>query len=86
MSFFDDAFLQAMYLLGFGLGLPLGVLLVIGLFLAVFQSATQVQEQLLSFFPKIGVGFLLLYLGGNRFLGMSSEYLKDMIFMLSQVK
>lgn len=86
MRFFDDAFLQAMYLLGFGLGLPLGILLVLGVCLGVLQSATQVQEQLLSFFPKVGVGFLLLYLGGSRFLGMSSEYLKEMILILSQVK
>jgi flagellar biosynthesis protein FliQ len=81
----DEALLQMMYLLGYGLGIPLALLLVTGLFLAILQSATQVQEQLLVFFPKILLGSVLIYFGGNSFLSLSSEYLRQMILMLRYV-
>ncbi|MBN2722612.1 MAG: flagellar biosynthetic protein FliQ [Deltaproteobacteria bacterium] len=43
---------------------PLGVSLLTGLFVAVFQSVTQIQEQTLSFVPRfLGVSLSLLLFG-----------------------
>jgi flagellar biosynthesis protein FliQ len=40
------------------------VALVIGLLVSIFQAVTQIQEQTLSFIPKIvGLGFVLIVLG-----------------------
>ncbi len=85
-TFLDDALLQMMYLLGYGLGIPLGLLLLIGFILAVLQSATQVQEQLLTFSPKILLTAVLIYFGGSSFLTISSEYLRQMIHVMVYIK
>lgn len=85
-SFFNEAMLQMMYLLGYGLALPLAVLTCLGFILAILQSATQVQEQLLVFFPKILLSAALIYFGGNAFLALSSEYLTQMISLMKYVK
>ena len=47
------------------LGAPLLLVsLVIGLLIAIFQAATQIHEQTLTFVPKVvGIAFLLLVLG-----------------------
>ncbi|MCC6931683.1 MAG: flagellar biosynthetic protein FliQ [Deltaproteobacteria bacterium] len=43
--------------------IPLSVAMVVGILLAILQSATQIQEQTLTFLPKlIAVGFILLIL------------------------
>jgi len=38
--------------------------MLVGLTLSVIQAATQVQEQTLSFVPKVGAVFAVLYLVG----------------------
>lgn len=49
------------------MSLPLlGVSMIVGLVIAVFQAATQIHEQTLTFVPKlIAIGLLLLLLGGH---------------------
>ena len=43
----------------------LGITLVIGLIISLFQALTQIQDMTLTFVPKlIAVGILMLYLGG----------------------
>jgi flagellar biosynthesis protein FliQ len=43
----------------------LAVTLFLGLLVSVFQAITQVQEQTLTFVPKlIGVGLVLTFMGG----------------------
>ena len=42
----------------------LGVGMVVGLIIAVFQAATQIQEASLNFVPKlVAIGFLIVLLG-----------------------
>ena len=42
----------------------LGVGMVVGLIIAVFQAATQIQEASLNFVPKlVAIGFLIVILG-----------------------
>jgi flagellar biosynthesis protein FliQ len=51
--------------------------LVIGLLVSVFQAVTQIQEQTLSFIPKILAMAVVLVVGGpwmlNQLLGYTSE-------------
>ncbi len=49
------------------MSLPLlGVSMIVGLVIAIFQAATQIHEQTLTFVPKLlAVGLLLLLLGGH---------------------
>ena len=43
----------------------LAVTLILGLLVSVFQAITQVQEQTLTFVPKLfGVGLVLMMMGG----------------------
>lgn len=42
----------------------LGISLLVGLLVSVFQAMTQIQEQTLAFIPKlIAIGLILLFLG-----------------------
>ena len=48
------------------LALPiLGAGLIIGLIISLFQAVTQIQEQTLSFAPKVVIFFGILALGGG---------------------
>ncbi|HMO19081.1 MAG TPA: flagellar biosynthetic protein FliQ [Oligoflexia bacterium] len=86
MESVDYAFHGALNLLTTGLFIPLGVLLIGGLILAVFQSATQIQEQLLTFFPKVVMGFVFIYMGGKYFVGEMVDYLESMMNVISLVR
>lgn len=47
------------------IGLPLlGTALIVGLTISVFQAVTQIQEQTLSFIPKIAALVLVLLIAG----------------------
>jgi flagellar biosynthesis protein FliQ len=51
--------------------------LIVGLVVSVFQAVTQIQEQTLTFIPKILATFAVLLIGGpwmlNQLLGYASE-------------
>ncbi len=55
--------------------------LLVGLIIAVFQSATQIQEMTLTFIPKIiVVGVILLILGawmGSQIIGFTTELINS---------
>jgi len=50
--------------------------LLIGLIVSVFQAATQINEQTLSFIPKLVGVFLTLLLAGPWMLEMMVEYVR----------
>lgn len=50
--------------------------LVIGLIISIFQAATQINEQTLSFIPKLVGVFLTLLLAGPWMLEMMVEYVR----------
>lgn len=56
---------QALYLVLIASAPPVLLSLVVGLLIAVFQAATQIQEQTLSFAPKVIIVFGILALGGS---------------------
>ena len=52
--------------------------LVIGLVVSIFQAATQINEQTLSFIPKIVGVFLVLLLAGPWMLSYITEYFQHL--------
>lgn len=56
---------EALYLTLLASGPPIALALVVGLFISVFQAATQIQEQTLTFAPKLLVVFGVLALAGT---------------------
>jgi flagellar biosynthesis protein FliQ len=56
---------EALYLTLIVSGPPVALSLVVGLIIAVFQATTQIQEQTLTFAPKLVVVFGVLALGGT---------------------
>lgn len=54
------------------------VSLVIGLIISIFQTVTSIQEQTLTFVPKIIAVFLALILLGNWMLTQLTNYITDL--------
>jgi flagellar biosynthetic protein FliQ len=50
--------------------------LLIGLIVSIFQAATQINEQTLSFIPKLVGVFLVLLLAGPWMLSYITEYIQ----------
>ena len=53
--------------------------LAVGLLVSVFQAATQINEQTLSFIPKLLVTFFVLIIAGPWILNLLVEYMKALI-------
>ncbi len=56
---------QALFLVLVASGPPVVMSLIIGFMISVFQATTQIQEQTLSFAPKVVVVFGVLALAGG---------------------
>jgi flagellar biosynthetic protein FliQ len=52
----------------------LGTALIVGLAISIFQATTQIQEQTLSFVPKIIAVFLALYIFGSWMMTTLKEF------------
>ena len=50
--------------------------LIIGLLVSVFQAATQINEQTLSFIPKLVGMFVVLIISGPWLLGMMVDFMQ----------
>lgn len=53
------------------------VALVIGLFVGIFQAATQINDSTLSFIPKLVGVLLVLILAGSWLLSVLMEYMRS---------
>jgi flagellar biosynthetic protein FliQ len=64
MQVISEVCMDGLVLVLYVIGPPLGVAVAVGLFIAVMQAATQIQEQSLTFVPKlIAIGVTLVYSG-----------------------
>jgi flagellar biosynthetic protein FliQ len=63
----------------------LGVSLAIGLFIGLIQSATQLQEQTLSFVPKLAGVALVLVISGHWMLGQIIGFTHGLFDMIPQL-
>ncbi len=60
----------------------LGLSMVIGLIISVFQSVTQIQEMTITFVPKIIITFLTLMFFGSWMLGKLTDFLREVILSI----
>lgn len=58
--------------------------LVIGLIISIFQAATQINEQTLSFIPKLVGTFLVLILAGPWMLQIMVDYIRQLFESIPQ--
>lgn len=82
MESFDiaTAAAQRALLVAMELSLPLlAVGMVVGFLVSIFQAVTQIQEQMLSFLPKILATGLVLFLLLPWLLSVITDYMKEMI-------
>lgn len=54
------------------------VSLVVGLVISILQTVTSIQEQTLTFVPKLLAVFLVLILAGNWIMGLAVELMKEL--------
>jgi flagellar biosynthetic protein FliQ len=59
--------------------------LVIGLIISIFQAATQINEQTLSFIPKLIGTFIVLILAGPWMLQMLIDYIRRLFESIPQI-
>ena len=64
-----------------GPALLIGML--VGLVISIFQATTQIQEQTLSFVPKLIAIFLTLILAGNFMLNLLLNFTKTIFKMIA---
>lgn len=64
---------------------PLSIALLVGLVISIFQAVTQVQEQTLTFVPKIVAVLLSLLFFGPWMLGLLIEFATRIFSNLSGV-
>ena len=73
-----EIFRSALYV-GFKIAAPLLIVsIIIGLVIAIFQAATQIHEQTLTFVPKVLVLSLMILILGSWMITTFSEFFTNM--------
>ncbi|MBN2717494.1 MAG: flagellar biosynthetic protein FliQ [Deltaproteobacteria bacterium] len=67
----------------FVVGPPLGAAMAVGLFVAVMQAATQIQEASLTFVPKLAAVFITLLLVGDWSMGKLISFFNEVMIKFS---
>jgi flagellar biosynthetic protein FliQ len=57
----------------------------IGLVVAIFQAATQISEQTLTFLPKVGIIAVLLLILGSSMMTTFTEFFSDIFVRISKL-
>ncbi|MFM7531283.1 MAG: flagellar biosynthesis protein FliQ [Rubrivivax sp.] len=73
---------QALYLMVTVSAPLLLVVLVVGLVVSIFQAATQINEQTLSFVPKILAAIAVLGIAGPWMMSSLVDYLRRMLLAI----
>ncbi|MDR8013842.1 flagellar biosynthesis protein FliQ [Ectopseudomonas guguanensis] len=74
-----DLFREALWLIVLIVGLAVVPSLVVGLIVAMFQAATQINEQTLSFLPRLMVMLITLIWAGPWLVSQLMEYTQNLI-------
>jgi flagellar biosynthetic protein FliQ len=76
---------SALYI-GFKIAAPLLIVsIIIGLVIAIFQAATQIHEQTLTFVPKVLVLSLMLLVLGSWMITTFSEFFNQIFSLISEI-
>jgi flagellar biosynthesis protein FliQ len=76
---------RAMYVAMLLTAPPLIVALAVGLIVSFFQAATQINEQTLSFIPKLVAVTLTLVLAGPWMLSVALDYMRDTLVHIPSI-
>ena len=61
------------------------VAMIVGLIISIFQATTQIQEQTLSFVPKLAAIFITLIIAGNFMINILLEFTRRIFRMISNL-
>jgi flagellar biosynthesis protein FliQ len=61
------------------------VAMVVGLVVSIFQATTSIQEQTLTFVPKIAAIMIVLALLGSWMFGSLAQYTRELFAMIPQM-
>ena len=61
------------------------VALIVGLIISIFQAATQINEQTLSFIPKLLAVFATLVIAGPWMLNQMLDYIRTLFMSIPQL-
>ena len=76
---------EALYMVMLVSAPMLGLGLIVGVVVSVFQATTQIQEQTLAFVPKILATFVAILIFGPWILGMMVDYAREMFSSFQMV-
>ena len=81
-----DLFREGLWLMAMAVAVIITPSLVIGLFVAMFQAATQINEQTLSFLPRLLVSFTTLMIMGPwlvaRWLDFTQKIMENIPYLI----
>ena len=61
------------------------VAMIVGLIISIFQATTQIQEQTLSFVPKLAAIFITLIIAGNFMIIILLDFTRHIFRMISNL-
>ena len=61
------------------------VAMIVGLIISIFQATTQIQEQTLSFVPKLAAIFITLIIAGTFMIKILLEFTRHIFRMISNL-
>ncbi len=61
------------------------VALIVGLVISIFQAATQINEQTLSFIPKLVAVFVTLVIAGPWMISVMTDYMRNVFSGIPQM-
>ncbi|CDZ23510.1 putative membrane protein [[Clostridium] cellulosi] len=62
------------------------ICLVVGIVISIFQAATQIHEQSLSFVPKIVIVLIFIVVAGNWMVTVLSDFAKQIFSYISNLR
>ena len=76
---------QAIFLVVLLSGIPIMLSMVVGVMISVFQAATQIQEQTLTFVPKMIIVFGTLIVGGYWMMAQLVKFTQGLFALVPQI-
>ncbi len=76
---------QAIFLVVLLSGIPIMLSMVVGVMISVFQAATQIQEQTLTFVPKMIIVFGTLIVGGMWMMAQLVKFTQGLFELVPQI-
>lgn len=73
---------QVIYMSLYITGIVMIPCFIVGLLVSIFQATTQIQEQTLTFVPKIVITFIIIIFCGNYFVYLLSHFFANLLLKI----